>query len=381
MPWSCSIATGTGTLTQKAGLAGCVSDNGTAGSCTNGVALDAPQAVAVSPDVANLYVAAAASGGVAVFDRNKTTGALTQKAGTAGCVTDDGTGGACADGFAINGAHGVVVSPDGRSVYLAAINFAAVAILDRDPSTGALTQKPGTAGCISEDGLGGTCVDGRALAGAEMAVVSPDGRNVYVASAASDAIAVFDRDPATGALTQKAGTAGCVSETGTGGLCADGKALDGAFEVAISPDGRTVYVASPNSDSVAVFDRDEATGGITQKTGTGARVSDTGSAGACADGIALDGARGVAASLVGSSVYVTAATSNAVAVFERHPLAYDVDGDGAIDALTDSLPLLRYAFGFRGATLTAARSSSPTARAARRRTSRRSSHPCPDLDR
>ena len=54
--------------------------------------------------------------------------------------------------------------------------------------------------------------------------VSPDGKSVYVASESSGAVAVFDR-AADGALTQKAGTAGCVSETGSGGVCADGTAL------------------------------------------------------------------------------------------------------------------------------------------------------------
>ncbi len=59
----------------------------------------------------------------------------------------------------------------------------------------------------------------------------------------------------SGALTQLAGTDGCVSETGTGGVCADGKALDGAISVAVSRDGKHVYVASSISDAVAVFSR------------------------------------------------------------------------------------------------------------------------------
>ena len=69
--------------------------------------------------------------------------------------------------------------------------------------------------------------------------VSPDGANVYVASIASfsgvsDGVLVFDRNPSTGALTQKAGTSGCVTEDGTAGACADGTALVDAFKVMIS---------------------------------------------------------------------------------------------------------------------------------------------------
>ena len=56
-------------------------------------------------------------------------------------------------------------------------------------------------------------------------------------------MAVFDRDPAR-ALTQKAGTAGCVSETGTGGECADGKALAAARSVTLSADGKSAYVVA-----------------------------------------------------------------------------------------------------------------------------------------
>jgi DNA-binding beta-propeller fold protein YncE len=59
----------------------------------------------------------------------------------------------------------------------------------------------------------------------------------------------------TGDLTQPAGTAGCISETGTGGTCADGHGLDGAGGVAVSPNGKTVYVASFTSDAVVRFNR------------------------------------------------------------------------------------------------------------------------------
>ena len=99
-----------------------------------------------------------------------------------------------------------------------------MAVFDR-AADGTLTQKPGTAGCISDTGAG-PCVDGTALDAAARVAVSPDGESVYVASFVSDAVAVFDR-AADGTLTQKPGTAGCISETGLG-RCVDGAALDGA---------------------------------------------------------------------------------------------------------------------------------------------------------
>ena len=66
---------------------------------------------------------------------------------------------------------------------------------------------------------------GWVLDGPERIAVSADGRNVYVASNLSGAVAVFDRDTATGALTQKAGLAACISEMGSGGDCVDGFSL------------------------------------------------------------------------------------------------------------------------------------------------------------
>ena len=100
-------------------------------------------------------------------------------------------------------------------------------------TTGALTQKPGVAGCWSAAGL---CSPGTGLAGARSVTVSPDGRSAYAASQGGSAVSVFDR-AADGTLTQKPGTAGCISETGAG-PCVDGTALDGSRSVTVSPDGK-----------------------------------------------------------------------------------------------------------------------------------------------
>jgi 6-phosphogluconolactonase (cycloisomerase 2 family) len=307
----------TGTLTQLAGTAGCVSETGTGGACADGVALDSPIAVVVSRNGTHVYVASFFSDAVAVFARDKKTGALTQLAGTAGCVSETGTGGTCVDGAALDGADSVAVSADGKHLYVAATNSGAVAVFGRNKTTGALTQLVGTAGCVSETGTGGACADGLALDGADAVTVSSDGKHVYVAAVASDAVAVFARTKKTGALTQLSGTAGCVSETGTGGACADGAALDGPRAVAVGRNGKDVYVASSVSDAIAVFSRDKKTGALTQPAGTIGCVSETGTGGACADGAVLDGARGVAVGRGGKHVYVTSDLSDAVVAFGR----------------------------------------------------------------
>lgn len=306
----------TGQLTQLAGAAGCVSETGTGGACGDGRALVGTRGVAVSPDNENVYVTSVS--GVAAFNRNPTTGALSQLPGTAGCVSDDGSAGQCADGRAVGGASAVTVSGDGKSVYVVGSSDA-VAVFARNTTSGALTQLAGTAGCVSQTGSGGACVDGKALDFASSVGVSSDGKNVYVASRQSNAVAAFRRDVTTGALAQLSGTAGCVSETGNGGACTDGKALRIPNSVALSGDDGHVYVASADSDAVAIFRRNPTTGRLAQLVGPAGKagcVSEDGSAGECADGKALDGARSVA--VIGSNVYVASGEpSDAVALFDR----------------------------------------------------------------
>jgi DNA-binding beta-propeller fold protein YncE len=305
----------TGALTQRPGTAGCISETG-AGGCQDGAGLDGVRSVALSPDGRSVYAAAVDGNAVAVFDRDPATGALTQKPLPAGCIAQAGAGG-CQSGAGLSAARSVAVSPDGTSAYVASVAGDAIAVFDRDPATGALTQKPLPAGCVAQAGAGG-CQPGRALDFLESVTVSPDGRSVYAAALLSDAVTVFDRDPATGALTQKPGRAGCISETGDGGLCQDGAGLNGALAVTVSPDGVSVYTAASNSEAVAAFDRDPATGALTQKAGLSGCISETG-AGGCRDGSGLAVAESVVVSPDGTSVYTAANTSDAVAVFDRDP--------------------------------------------------------------
>src|SRR4051812_35272083 len=109
-------------------------------------------------------------------------------------------------------------------------------------------------GCISNDGSSGLCGPGggSSLDGAQMIAISPDGRSAYVAAAGANAVAVLDRSPG-GQLTY----AGCVSNNGSGGACADlpANVLSQADAVTVSPDGKSVYASALDTGAVAVFDR------------------------------------------------------------------------------------------------------------------------------
>ena len=318
--------------TQAAGTAGCFSNAGT-GGCAAARELDGPEESVVDPDGKNLYVASSTSNAITVFSRNADTGALTQLGGTAGCWSETGANG-CSDGHGLTGPGDVAVSPDGQNVYSSAGDAnGSLAIFARNQTTGALTQLAGQAGCISSTGNGGACATGIAMASLVDVTVSPDGKSVYAVSAADNAVVVFERNAATGALTQQSGVFRCVSETGSGGSCIDGRALDGPRSVTVSPDNANVYVASTTSDAVAVFWRNTVSGVIGQSAGTAGCVSESSHGGTCVDGRVLGGARAVAVSPDGTQVFVGAYDASSLVILQRsgaNPLVQQPGSAGCV---------------------------------------------------
>jgi DNA-binding beta-propeller fold protein YncE len=304
----------TGKLTQRRGAAGCIADGGKFG-CARGHSLETVYALTLSPDGMQVYAGTYHSDAVVVLRRNPRTGALTEATGPAGCVSEDGDHG-CAEGRGLKDAIGVSVSPDGKQVYVAGFESNAIAVFDRDRRTGALTQPPGTAGCLSEGGEEG-CAPGRALNSPERVLVSQDGRNVYATGLFSSSVVSFDRRRATGRLTQKAGAAGCISLDRKQTECGKGRSLGGPSELALSPDGRNLYVATADSHSVASFDRSRATGNLTQKPGRAGCITEVRSK-KCQLGQGLIGATGIKVSPDGKNVYVASFHGNTVSTLSRH---------------------------------------------------------------
>ena len=152
-----------------------------------------------------------------------------------------------------------VASDSADSTYLGdAHNGDAVAAFRRDPLTGKLTQLEGPAACI-KDRLASSrtaCTTvGNGLLDAMSVTVSPDNKNVYVASDASrrGALAVFARDLGNGALTQLPGKQGCLSQDATRCTFADN--IRGANAITLSGDGTRAYVAAFFGENITVYNR------------------------------------------------------------------------------------------------------------------------------
>ena len=298
--------TATGALTAK----GCISDTETAAAgCATTQGLANADGVAVSPDSKSVYVVSDGDGAIVRFDRDLVLdpGALTP----ADCLSDIGSGACPTHQQGLGGATAVTVTSDGKSVYVVSNGDSAIARFDRDAG-GALAAQ----GCIADlndvAGCGGPTQQG--LGQAQAVAATADGRSVYVASRADDAVARFDRD-AAGALTPQ----GCIADVGTSICAATQQGLNGAFGVAATGDNTSVYATGQDDHAIVRFDRDSATGALTGQ-GCIAGTGDSAGCGATAQSLVV--ARGVAASADNVSIYLAAFGQNAILRFDR--------GDGSV---------------------------------------------------
>lgn len=261
-------------------------------------------AVAVSPDGNHLYAAGYGDDAVALFDRDSTTGQLNYvQAYKDGNDSIDGLDGALAIAITANGTH----------VYIAGYRDNAVAVFGRNTDTGALTFVE-----MQQDGAGG--VDG--LGGVRAVTLSPDEKQLYTAARSDSAVAVFNRDTDTGRLTFLE-----MQKDGVGGV--DG--LYGAMAVTLSTDGSALYAAGRYDDAVAVFSRDADTGQLTfldmQKDGTNG-----------VDGV--NGACDLVVAPLGDHLYAAGFFDNAITAFGRDTdtgrltfAQMHKDGTGGVDGL------------------------------------------------
>jgi 6-phosphogluconolactonase (cycloisomerase 2 family) len=314
-----------GRLTQLPGGRGCFTSQPGHKGCARVRGLVWAFWVAVSPDGRNVYASGGIGNSIAVFSRRQSDGALTQLAGPAGCVRNrkggttqggpppEQSGCALVDNLVYP--RTILVSPDGRFLYAATFDGRTITTFARDPATGALTPLPN--GCVSQAPKPG-CGPATTLAGATDLAMSRDGRFLYATAFKGNAVVGFTRDPQTGLLTQLPAPGGCLAATATP-ACASSRGLKGAYNLALSPNGRHLYVASRSrGGALAALTVDPATGALSQATGRAGCAAAHGSHG-CAAARGLAGARGVAVSPDGRTVYAGSFTDSALTTFSRTP--------------------------------------------------------------
>jgi 6-phosphogluconolactonase (cycloisomerase 2 family) len=185
--------------------------------------------LALAPDGKTLFVACHEPGTLVVADRDPVGGQTSVRQ-----VVKDEEGGA----HGLSGAMGVAVSPDGRFVYVSSGRFGG------DSAVSAFRLgSDGRVAFLQEFLNGEGALQG--FEGGNEIAVSPDGRNVYAVATRSGTVACFRRDPSDGKLAFLE----TIPDGGDGG---DSHAAG----LGISPDGRFVYVATEDGKSISVFRRD-----------------------------------------------------------------------------------------------------------------------------
>jgi DNA-binding beta-propeller fold protein YncE len=180
-----------------------------------------PVSLVVSPDGKSVYVGFERGTTLAQFSRDPTTGKITALSpATVEAGPEPRT---------------VAISPDGKSVYATNFGGATISQFSRNTETGALTALSPA-----------TVATGQGPHGIE---VSPDGKSVYAANYEAGSVSQFSRNAETGALTALSPAAVTAGSHPNG--------------IAISFDGKSVYTADRGSETVSQYSRGAGTGLLT----------------------------------------------------------------------------------------------------------------------
>ncbi len=245
--------------------------------------LGEPKSVALSPDGETIYAGGFISHNVLWFNRDALTDSL-KFSGSIGRIKDSLP--------ALSAVRNLVISADGGQVYATASEGNAVFWFTRNVGNGSLTY----AGNIesAKDSLPGL-KDPRPI------TVSKDGQFVYVGNHVGNSILCFRRNAQTGGLT----FASSVTDNQAG---VDG--LDGVQDIKLSADNSYLYVAGYSDQAIAWFSRSPTTGALTFKNLFRFPPGDIDP---------LMGASAVAISQNGKFVFVGSYQAHCLSWFHRNP--------------------------------------------------------------
>ena len=300
-----------------------IDDGSDAGGAVDG--LNFADDAAVSPDGKHVYVVGRFDDAIAIFDRNASTGGLSFSEAARDTIGTD----------ELDRPEGVAVSGDGDYVYAVSNLDDSILVFKRDPGDGSLSQVEVETDGVDDAGDAGGTVDG--MQEPSSVAVAPDGEAVYVGTDFSEnSVAVFSRDTGTGELSFVEFEKDGVDDAGDAGGTVDG--LSGVEDVAVSGDDDNVYATGSSDNAVAVFDRDTATEELSFSEVEKNNVDDPGDAGGTVSG--LGSPREMALSADDRNLYVAGRSTNSVADFRRNVttgklnfLESESDGSGGVDGL------------------------------------------------
>lgn len=259
-------------------------------------------ASAVSPDGKHLYVVSSGDFSISLFRRNITTGEATFVN-----IWRDDIGGV----EGLDGARHLVISPDGKHVYVAAANDRTITVFSRDNSTGLLSFVE-----VFDFGAQNS--------GAVMYLaITPDGRDIFAIAGADSsypAIGQFKRDVSTGKLSWI-----YVYQQETFDI-----SRYGSFEsITVSPDGKYVYVVFNDTLSVLRLGSSNTELVLVEHETHRSGASD-----------GLDGPASVVVSPDGNFIYVVDRAEHGIATYSRNAstgeldfIEIDVHGVNGVDGL------------------------------------------------
>jgi DNA-binding beta-propeller fold protein YncE len=197
----------------------------------------------------------------------------------------------------------------------------------------------------------GDNAEGSGLSNIDEPRISPDGKNAYAIRPTG--VVTFNRNAGTGALSFAGCVSGAISAADPCGeipgatIGGENSGFDGASELAISPDGKNVYVVTLFDSAVLTFDRSPATG---QLSFVECHSGETASAGVCGNpnnggtnlktttngmGTGLSDADALAVRPDGTEVWVTSRGDDALTRFDRNPATGKIAFSGCITGNDD----------------------------------------------